>query len=319
MIIVRLQTIVSREVAPGEIAVVSVGRIQACTVSNLIPDRALLELNMRSYSPQNRQRMLAAVHRIVRAECQASGSPEDPDFETVASFRSPTTTPLPPAGLRPPSPRTSATTRASSTGRRSARTSASFPSPQASRIPTGASGSPTAGYRAAEQAGRLQDLPTNHSPNSCPPAAHLADRYRGPDRSRPGLARTAAPMMSGSRRTGATASAATQRLDLECTPENTRSHRSPRPQPVSWPGPWAPSAWTPSGRRAIPPRRRAGQPAGMGIRAGRQLGQSPRPGAGRKRVIEGFTQRELPDRGRGSSAPSCTGPTDRRGARCTAS
>jgi len=86
MIIVRLQTIVSREVAPGDIAVVSVGRIQAGTVSNLIPDHALLELNMRSYSPQNRQRMLAAIDRIVRAECQASGSPKDPDFETAASF-----------------------------------------------------------------------------------------------------------------------------------------------------------------------------------------------------------------------------------------
>ena len=50
MAIVRLQTVVSREVAPGEIAVVTVGSVQAGTRSNLIPDHALLGLNLRSYS-----------------------------------------------------------------------------------------------------------------------------------------------------------------------------------------------------------------------------------------------------------------------------
>ena len=114
-------------------------------------------------------------------------------------------------------------------------------------------------------------------------AAHLADRYRGPDRSRPGLARTAAPMMSGPRRTAATASAATQRLDLECTPESTRSHRSPRPQPVSWPEPWAPSAWTPSGT--------CGTAAAAG-RTARWHGNSRRSTAGIK----------PPTRGRSASA-----------------
>ena len=41
---------------------------------------------MRSYSQPTRQRMLAAIQRIIRAECQASGSPKDPDFQTLASF-----------------------------------------------------------------------------------------------------------------------------------------------------------------------------------------------------------------------------------------
>jgi hippurate hydrolase len=86
MIIIRLQTIVSREVAPGDIAVVTVGSCRAGTRSNVIPDFAVLELNMRSYSGVTRQRMLDAVHRIVRAECQASGSPKDPEFETTLSF-----------------------------------------------------------------------------------------------------------------------------------------------------------------------------------------------------------------------------------------
>jgi amidohydrolase len=81
MAIVRLQTIVSREVTPGEVAVVTAG-----TRSNRIPDHALLELNLRSYSEQTHERMLASVQRIVRAEGQASGSPRDPDFDTVGSF-----------------------------------------------------------------------------------------------------------------------------------------------------------------------------------------------------------------------------------------
>src|SRR5580693_2924886 len=86
MAVVRLQTIVSREVAPGEIAVVTVGSVQAGTRSNLIPDHALLELNLRSYSEETHKRMLASVQRIVRAESQASGSPQDPDFDTIGSF-----------------------------------------------------------------------------------------------------------------------------------------------------------------------------------------------------------------------------------------
>jgi amidohydrolase len=86
MIIIRLQTIVSREVAPGDIAVVTVGSCQAGTRSNVIPDFAVLQLNLRSYSGVTRQRMLDAVQRIVRAECQASGSPKDPEFETTFSF-----------------------------------------------------------------------------------------------------------------------------------------------------------------------------------------------------------------------------------------
>jgi amidohydrolase len=86
LIIVRLQTIVSREVAPGDVAVVTVGSCQAGTRSNVIPDHAILELNLRSYSGVTRQRMLDAIGRIVRAECQASGSPRDPEFETEFSF-----------------------------------------------------------------------------------------------------------------------------------------------------------------------------------------------------------------------------------------
>src|SRR5215217_9535308 len=77
MIVVRLQTVVSREVAPGETAVLTVGSIQAGTKSNVIPDSAALQLNVRTFSESTRAAILAAIQRIVRAECQASDCPRE--------------------------------------------------------------------------------------------------------------------------------------------------------------------------------------------------------------------------------------------------
>jgi metal-dependent amidase/aminoacylase/carboxypeptidase family protein len=82
---------------------------------------------MRSYSAVTRRRMLDAIGRIVRAECQASGSPKDPEFETIVTF--PVTD-----------------NDAAAIG---------FTDKQA--------------YLAAEKAGTLDDLPTNHSPAFLPP------------------------------------------------------------------------------------------------------------------------------------------------------
>ena len=81
MIVVRLQAVVAREVAPGDTAVLTVGSIQAGTKSNVIPDRAELQLNVRTYDEQTRASVLSAIERIVRAECAASGSPHEPEFE----------------------------------------------------------------------------------------------------------------------------------------------------------------------------------------------------------------------------------------------
>jgi amidohydrolase len=81
MIVVRLQTVVAREVPATETAVLTVGSIHAGTKSNIIPDSAQLQLNLRTYSDATRSTMLTAITRIVTAECQASGSPRDPEFE----------------------------------------------------------------------------------------------------------------------------------------------------------------------------------------------------------------------------------------------
>ena len=170
MIIVRLQTVVSREVTPGEIAIVTVGSVQAGTRSNVIPDHAVLQLNVRSYSQQTRQHMLAAIQRIIRAECQASGSPKDPDFETLASF------PL-------------LDNDAAATERVAAAFAEHFGDhtlvldrqtvsedfgiiPDAAGAPYtywGIGRTDRKVYQAAEKAGRLADLPANHSPEFLPP------------------------------------------------------------------------------------------------------------------------------------------------------
>jgi amidohydrolase len=85
-IVVRLQTVVAREVPPTETAVLTVGSIRAGTKSNVIPDVARLQLNLRSYSDATRSLMLEAIRRIVSAECQASGSPREPEFELFDRF-----------------------------------------------------------------------------------------------------------------------------------------------------------------------------------------------------------------------------------------
>ncbi|WP_269928867.1 amidohydrolase [Kocuria massiliensis] len=85
-IVLRLQTVVSREVEPGAFAVLTVGSLSAGQQANVIPDRAELRLNLRTYDEQVRDRVIASIERIVRGECEAAGSPEEPDFEYYDQF-----------------------------------------------------------------------------------------------------------------------------------------------------------------------------------------------------------------------------------------
>ena len=86
MIVVRLQTVISREVEPGEPAVLTVGSVQAGTKSNVIPDHATILLNIRTYNEGTRSALLDAIKRIVTAECTASRSPRPPEFELFDRF-----------------------------------------------------------------------------------------------------------------------------------------------------------------------------------------------------------------------------------------
>lgn len=85
-IVLRLQTIVSREIEPGQFAVVTVGASNAGSKSNIIPDRAELLLNLRTYDIELRESIIAAIERIVRGECAAAGTPRDPEFEYYDQF-----------------------------------------------------------------------------------------------------------------------------------------------------------------------------------------------------------------------------------------
>jgi amidohydrolase len=85
-IVLRLQTIVSREIAPTESAVVTVGSLQAGTKENVIPDNAILKLNVRTFDEGVRTRVLAAIKRIVKAEVAASGATKTPKFISLDRY-----------------------------------------------------------------------------------------------------------------------------------------------------------------------------------------------------------------------------------------
>jgi hippurate hydrolase len=165
MIVVRLQTVVSREVTPGESVVLTVGSIQAGTRSNVIPDRATLELNVRTFSEATRGRTLAAIERIVRAECQASGCAREPEFELFGRF--------------PLTDNDAATTERVAAafgdffGARSVPAGRQSASEDFSDVPSALGvpytywfigGTDAGAYDAAERAGRIaEDVPVNHS------------------------------------------------------------------------------------------------------------------------------------------------------------
>ena len=85
-VVLRLQSIVSREVDPSEMAVVTVGSVQAGSTENIIADHAILKVNIRTSSSRSRERVLAAMRRIVKAECEASNSPKEPLIEYTTRF-----------------------------------------------------------------------------------------------------------------------------------------------------------------------------------------------------------------------------------------
>ncbi|WP_153506063.1 amidohydrolase [Cumulibacter manganitolerans] len=170
MIVIRLQTVVSREIAPVEPAVLTVGSIRGGTKSNVIDDHAVLELNLRTYSDQTRARVLAAIRRIVTAECQASDSPREPEFEMYDQF--------------PPTINDTAVTdrvRAAfdrAFGAQSQDLPLQSASEDFSDLPRalgvpytywGIGGTDPETYRTAAEAGRVeQDIPVNHSPYFAP-------------------------------------------------------------------------------------------------------------------------------------------------------
>src|SRR5581483_1998055 len=84
--IMRLNTIVSREVPAAETAVLSVGSVHAGTVSNIIPAEAELSITTRTFSSRVRQRVHDALHRVIESEAAASGAEKSPEVVLTQSY-----------------------------------------------------------------------------------------------------------------------------------------------------------------------------------------------------------------------------------------
>ncbi|MFJ3670003.1 amidohydrolase [Streptomyces sp. NPDC090106] len=85
-IVTRLQTVVSREVAASDAAVLTVGQLHAGTKNNIIPAEARLGLNLRTQETRVRERVLTAVRRIVEGECRAAGCPVPPEVTLTQGY-----------------------------------------------------------------------------------------------------------------------------------------------------------------------------------------------------------------------------------------
>lgn len=87
-IVMALQTLVAREIAPREPGVVTVGSFHAGTKHNIISDRAQLQLTVRSTSPETRKTLLDGIKRIARNMGRVAGLPDDKLPEVIVSKES---------------------------------------------------------------------------------------------------------------------------------------------------------------------------------------------------------------------------------------
>ena len=76
-IITNLQTIVSREISPIEPAVITVGSIHGGTKHNVIPNEVKLQLTLRSYTDEVRNKTINSIKRISRSLAEAAGVPKE--------------------------------------------------------------------------------------------------------------------------------------------------------------------------------------------------------------------------------------------------
>jgi hippurate hydrolase len=170
--VLRLQTIVSREIAASQAAVVTVGALQAGTKDNVIPDEALLKLNVRSFDEGVRAHVLDAIRRIVEAEATASGAPRAPEVTTTEHYP-----------LTVNDPGRTARVAAALRGRFGDDRVRELAAPYSASEDFGSfgtewgvpsvfwyvGGTDAELYRRAEQAGRVaQDIPTNHNARFAP-------------------------------------------------------------------------------------------------------------------------------------------------------
>jgi hippurate hydrolase len=168
--VMRLQTIVSREIAAAEAAVVTIGSLQAGTKENVIPDEAVIKLNVRTFDAGVRTRVLAAIERIVNAEAAASGAPRPPEITPLDRYPLVANDPAASRRVADAFRRHFGAERVVETG--PAPASEDFGSFGAEwHVPSVfwfVGGTAPETYAKAKAAGRLNELPTNHSPHFLP-------------------------------------------------------------------------------------------------------------------------------------------------------
>ena len=168
--VLRLQTIVSRELAATDAAVVTIGSLQAGTKENVIPDEAVIKLNVRTFDEGVRARVLSAITRIVNGEADASGATRPPEITPIDRYALVTNDP-------------------DATRRVLAAFQAYFPADRIRQTePTSASedfgtfgvqwhapsvfwfvgGTDPGIYAKAKESGRIGEIPTNHNPRFAP-------------------------------------------------------------------------------------------------------------------------------------------------------
>ena len=163
--VVRLQTVVSREVSPSDAGVVTVGSFHAGTRANIIPDEAVIEISTRARNEETRARIIASIERIVRAESEAGGLSE------------PTITRAPGAEVTVNDAEAAATVldaiRAEVPGARDLEIGLAMASEDVGQLAT-AAGAPLVywftGITDPELFRRGEDIPSNHSPFYAPQA-----------------------------------------------------------------------------------------------------------------------------------------------------
>ncbi|WP_139415543.1 amidohydrolase [Agromyces laixinhei] len=84
--VVRLQGVVSRELAATDAAVVTVGQIHSGLKNNIIPAEATLGLSVRTFDETVRTKVLSAIERITRAEAVSARAPREPEFDYEERF-----------------------------------------------------------------------------------------------------------------------------------------------------------------------------------------------------------------------------------------
>ncbi|HWH40003.1 MAG TPA: M20 family metallopeptidase [Usitatibacter sp.] len=168
--VMRLQTIVSREIAATDAAVVTIGALQAGTKENVIPDEAIIKLNVRTFDEGVRKRVLAAIERIVNAEAAASGAPRPPEITPLDRYTLTTNDPA-------ASDRVAQAFRSHFTAERVKHTGPTSASEDFGsfgsewHVPSVfwfVGGTDPQVYAKAREAGNIQDIPTNHNPRFAP-------------------------------------------------------------------------------------------------------------------------------------------------------